>query len=170
MKESRRRNSRQQARYRRRRGHSTLLAACERSECRAATRRGAPDPFRLRRADFPAFRNRFETLQIFRDLFVRVFAEDSRQRSADVSRGRRVFELDSHFRGAGTLVEMYRARVMDRRAGQRAPSDQLPGDVVDDFGLPRQLVTCRRAYAPARPGGRQHGDFLNVTHELRKRL
>src|SRR5438045_149140 len=114
MKESPRRNIRPPARCRPRRARSTLLWGHEAARGQEETQRKVPHPFRLRRADFPAFRDRFKTPQIFGDLLAWVFAENSRERRTDVTRGRRIFELDPHFRRAGALIEMHRARVMDR--------------------------------------------------------
>src|ERR1043165_6538817 len=79
-----------------------------------------------------------EAAQVVADLLRRLFAEELGERRADDTARRRVVNLDADTCAASARrsLEPDGACVVNVRAFERAPRDQLSGEVVRDFRVP----------------------------------
>ena len=124
----------------------------------------------FRPGDFARFEHLLEFAQIGLDLLARLLTEQARDRRAKLAARRRVVDLDAHLRAAVTWSrrEAHAAEVLDLRAWQRAPGDQLVGAILCDLSVPLDASSSRAAHRPVGMPVVQHGHGVHMTHEARE--
>src|SRR4051812_15400299 len=122
------------------------------------------------RGNLAGFHQLFEPPEVFTDRLRRLVAEQPRDGRTGLAARRIILKADADFSAAaaGGRFEMDGSGADDRRAGQRAPSDQLAGYLVVDLGLPLHRSAAGRLRDPVRAPRIDLGDGHEVVHEPRQ--
>src|SRR3954454_1096369 len=107
---------------------------------------------RIRAGDLARLEHGLEALEVVAHLLLRLGAEELRERGAGRTGRRRVAQLDPHLGAApaGRRREAAGAGVVDVRALERAPRDQLVGPLLGDLGIPLDRLADRALRLPVR--------------------
>src|SRR5829696_43677 len=123
-----------------------------------------------RRGDLAGFHELLEASQIAARLDLRLALEEFRDQLADGARGWIVGNCRGHPRAApaGRIAKVDPTAVTDVGARVGLPADQLVRNILDDYRVPFDRLTRRRAHDPMRAPLVQFGDALDVLHDPRQ--